>query len=220
MTKYLRELFVRLQLGLLLNTGEKLHALTGKMKNLVFGPLAGSKFVKDIGIPSKRYAKQTLCAQIAINIFGLDKNEEFSRTRYEDLAPFFEEYADPKGADQIRYQRLSTELQKVLDGLSDIFGAKAGDLKNRSYILSLALYFYQPGIPAADRKKFEEFALALWKRLREEAKLGLDRKNRELYKFQSYLSSAPGEAYQIEGRQTKLEEYFTFYRARNKIKGD
>lgn len=34
--EYLRELFLRLQLGLLLITGEKLHAATGAMQKLVF----------------------------------------------------------------------------------------------------------------------------------------------------------------------------------------
>ena len=36
---YLKLLFIRLQLGLLLNTGEKLHAASGKMKQLVFRKL-------------------------------------------------------------------------------------------------------------------------------------------------------------------------------------
>src|SRR5262249_43331547 len=42
---YLGDLFVRLQLGLLLNAGEKLHAASGRMKNFVFGSLASNKFV-------------------------------------------------------------------------------------------------------------------------------------------------------------------------------
>ena len=67
---YVRELFVRLQIALLLNTGEKLHAAKGKMKYLVFGRLAKHQFITKIGVSDKRYAKETLCAQICINSFS------------------------------------------------------------------------------------------------------------------------------------------------------
>lgn len=48
--EYLRELFIRLQLGLLLNTGEKLRASTGKMKNFVFNIMASEEFIKALGM--------------------------------------------------------------------------------------------------------------------------------------------------------------------------
>src|SRR3990172_12244865 len=62
---YLRDLFIRLQWGLLLNTGEKLHAATGKMKNFVWN-FANQSFITNLGIPERRYARQTLCAQITL----------------------------------------------------------------------------------------------------------------------------------------------------------
>lgn len=36
------------------------------------------------------------------------------------------------------------------------------------------------------------FAMKILKRLKEEAKLGIRRQNEELYRFESYLSNAPG----------------------------
>jgi hypothetical protein len=74
---YLRMLFVRLQLGLLLLTGEKLNAATGKMKKLVFRKLAEHTFIRSIGIPARRFAKPTLCAQICINSFTREKCQFF-----------------------------------------------------------------------------------------------------------------------------------------------
>lgn len=74
---YLRILFVRLQLGLLLNSGEKLHAATGKMKQFVFGKLAPHPFITNIGISKRRYTKETLCAQIALNSFSREKLKAF-----------------------------------------------------------------------------------------------------------------------------------------------
>ena len=218
--EYLRQLFVRLQLGLLLNTGEKLHAASGKMKNFVFNIIASHDFVKSIGIPERRYAKQTLGAQIAINSFTHAKLDQFARTRYDDLLQFFQEYADPQGKDLDRFNRQSKLIVDTLDMLSRCFGDKAKDLKNRSYVLSIYLFMEQHHISAEECRQFQTFVFLLWRRLREEGRLGIDRKNRELYTFQSLLSSAPGEQYQIERRSQKLEEYYGFYKSDGKIKGD
>ena len=55
------------------------------------------------------------------------------------------------------------------------------------------------------------FTIKLLSRLKEEAKLGIYRHNEELYKFESYLSNAPGEKYQIENRHKKLIELFEYF---------
>jgi hypothetical protein len=217
---YLRELFVRLQLGLLLNTGERLHAETGKMKNFIFHTLAGHKFIKEIGIPARRYGKETLCAQISINSFAREKQGAFSRTRYEDLSSFFREYADPQGKDSEFFKTRTKSIIEVLDQLWEYFGDSSNRLNNRMYILTIYMFVEQPGVLKKEQKMFVEFIFVLWRRLKEEARLGIDRKNRELYSFQSYLSSAPGEQYQIERRHKKLEQYFEFYKTKRKIVGD
>lgn len=100
------------------------------------------------------------------------------------------------------------------------FGNEARELKNRSYILSVFLYVEVHGLKDNEEKPFVEFVFRLWRRLREEANKGMDRKNRDLYTFQSYLSSAPGEPYQIEGRNKQLREFFEFFKEKKKIKGD
>jgi hypothetical protein len=207
-------------LGLLLNTGERLHAETGKMKNFVFGALADHKFIKAIGIPVRRYAKQTLCAQISINSFAREKQKAFSRTRYEDLSNFFKEYADPQGKDLEFFKSQTKSISNILDRLWECFGESSKNLKNRMYILSIYLFVEDHAVPKKEEKTFSEFIFLLWKRLKEEAALGIDRKNRELYSFQSYLSSAPGEEYQIARRHEKLQNYYAYYKAREKIRGD
>lgn len=218
--KYLRLLFVRLQLGLLLNTGEKLHAATGKMKHLVFSDLAEHKFIEALGIPTRRYAKQTLCAQICVNSFTRKKVGEFARTRYDDLISFFTEYADPRGSDLDLFKERTTKISQVLDLLWSCFREKTKELTNRSYILSIYLFVEQYPPSATELKQFSNFIFQLWKRLREESRSGMDRKNRELYSFQSLLSSAPGEEYQIRRRHEKLEGYYKYFRTKQKIKGD
>lgn len=225
---YLRKLFVRLQIALLLVTGEKLHALSGAMKEFVFGKMVSHRFIKALGIPTRRFAKQTLCAQICINSFMRSKPgiESFVTTRYENLQHFFQEYGQPQAKDKEFFETRTSKIQIVLNELSKAFGDRASELKNRSYILSLYLFFEEllgnkDEFPKADSERFAEFSFKLWKRLREEAKKGFDRTNKELYTFGTYLSSAPTEKYQIDRRNQKLLEYYDHFKnTGGTIKGD
>ncbi len=219
--EYLRLLFVRLQLGLLLTAGEKLHAATGRMKNFVFDKLSVHSFVERVGIPERRFAKPTLCAQICINSFTRQKLKRFARTRYEDLSYFFIEYSDPRGKDLEFFQSQTKRILEVVDRLAIIFGDRANRLKNRSFILSVYLLVEErDDIVVKGKKLFADFVFLLWSRLKAEGDLGMDRQNRDLYFFDTLLSSAPGEAYQIERRHAKLVEFFEHYKRTGKIKGD
>jgi hypothetical protein len=222
---YLRELFVRLQLGLLLNAGEKLHATKGKMKSFIFSTLVSHQFILHLGIPKRRYARETLCAQICINSFSRAKLREFSRTRYDDLLHFFTEYADPRGPDLALFTAQSAKIASTLDQLWKCLGEDARQLRNRSYILSIYLFVEELVAQSGDLSKrecksFADFVAQLWKRLKEEMRLGVDRKNRELYSFETLLSSAPGEEYQIKRRHERLADYYSHYKDKGKIKGD
>jgi hypothetical protein len=226
---YLRDLFLRLQWGLLLNTGEKLHATQGKMKQFVFSTFVGHPLVKNLGIPKRRYAKQTLCAQITINFFSKKKNEIFSRTRYEDLIHFFSEYEEPRGKDLQTFQQTTKRILQISDQLWETFDSDGKllrkALRSRSYILSVFLFFdaliaEHGELSSKAKKEFADFVFKLAKRVREESRLGIDRKNRELYSFDTMLNSAPGERYQIERRHEKLGEYYEYFQKFERIKGD
>ncbi len=224
--EYLRELFLRLQLGLLLKSGEKLHAFVGSMRDFVFNNMKESKFIKKISISPRRFAKETLCAQIAINSFSRTTIKEFSRTRYEDLKYFLDNYQNPTGKEQEIFKTQTKVILATLEKLNKFFGDKAHELKNRSLILSIYL-FVEELSKSSNTEKFEKimpkfvtFILKFAKRLREEAKAGFKRQNEELYIFESYLSNAPGEKYQIEKRHNKLHEFFDYYQKKSKIKGD
>lgn len=159
--KYLRELFIRLQLGLLLITGEKLHAASGQMKEFVFKKLVSLRFVKELGIPNRRYSKETLCAQICINSFNYEKLNAFSRTRYEDLQYFFKEYEHPQGNDLKFFQEKMKKICGIMELLWKCFGRKSGELRNRSYILSVYLFleelYKNQGVLLKGSKVFHEF---------------------------------------------------------------
>lgn len=221
--KYLRDLFVRLQLGLLLNPGERLNAASGQMKDFVFAKLAKQSFILKLGIPSRRFARENLCAQIAINVVSKTKSREFTRTRYEELLRFFEIYAEPKGAEAAIFSSCKEGMIRALTGLNSTFGQDAFRLTNRSFILSIYFLFTHTfdgkSVKDAERQKFVQFVLGLWQGIKDEAKLGIDRKNRELYDFQSLLSSAPGEKYQIERRDVKLRQFYSEYCKTGRLPG-
>jgi len=223
---YLRKLFIRLQLGLLLNTGEKLHATSGELRDFVFRTFVKHPFIRRVRIPERRYAKETLCAQICINSFSRARFGSFSRTRFEDLSAFFQEYANPAGGDKQVFQEQCKHVLDICGFLDDNFKDRANVLRNRSFILSVYLFadeaYGMGSKQERDRtmKKFVDFVIKLLRRLKEEAEAGIKRSNEELYVFQSYLSISPGEKHQIERRQIKLKELFDYYVDRSKIKGD
>jgi hypothetical protein len=223
--EYLRELFIRLQLGLLLVAGEKLHALSGEMKHFIFGRFVSGSFLKGVKLPSRRYAKETLGAQIAINSFTRAKIGAFARTRYEDLEFFFHEYEAPQGQDLTFFRERTKHLVEVANRIASAFADKLDALRNRSYILSIFLLFeelLQSGefTKSTSERKFVQFAVTLWRRLKEEGKAGIDRENRELYAFENLLSSAPGERYQIERRHETLNRFYAHFKKTNAIVGD
>lgn len=226
--EYLRQLFLRLQFGLLLVTGEKLHAASGEMRTLVFDELAKRNFIQELGLPKERarFARETLCAQMCINSFTRKKlGGRFERTRYDDLLHFFEEYQRPQGKDRTFFDQQSKRITTVLDQLWQAFGDDTKTLRNRSYILSVYLLFEELGdkdgkVSAAKKREFAQFVLTLWNELREDARKGVNKHDEELYKFQTYLSSAPTERYQIERRHEKLREFYKQFKKTGKIKGD
>jgi Protein of unknown function DUF262 len=221
---YLRELFIRLQLGLLLITGEKLHAASGAMKKLTFELLPAQRWVKALGIPARRFAKETLCAQMAVNVFSIAKNKVFARTRYEDLQYFFQEYSAHTGEDKSIFSECESLMLLLMKELAAAFGDKAKMLTNRSYILSLFLManaLREEGqFAVADASRMANFALHFWRRLREEMKAGIKRRNDLLFQFQAQLSSAPGEKYQIERRHRSLMDSYRHFLGDGKLPGD
>jgi len=224
---YLSELFMRLQWGLLLVTGEKLNAASGEMKRFVFDQLAKRNFIQELGLPKARtrYARETLCAQICINSFSRAQYDgAFTRTRYEDLLDFFKAYSHPTGKDKVFFTQQTTKITTVVDELWRAFGEDTENFSNRSYLLSVYLLFEELAgkdgkVTDKIRKEFSEFVTTFWQQLKDEAKKGFNRTDEELYRFQAYLSSAPTERYQIEKRHSALEEYYAYYKKHGKIKG-
>ncbi|MDX6403443.1 MAG: hypothetical protein QOH70_898 [Blastocatellia bacterium] len=221
---YLRELFVRLQWGLLLVTGEKLNAASGEMKTFVFDQLAKRNFILELGLPKERtrYARETLCAQISINSFTrAQPGNRFARTRYEDLLGFFNAYAHPTGKDRTFFDRQTKKITTTIDQLGQALAKDTKSFSNRSYLLSVYLLFEKLAdkegkVPENVRKEFAEFVVSLRNQLKEEAKKGFNRTDEDLYRFQAHLSSAPTERYQIERRHEELRKFYDRFKSKSR----
>ena len=190
--------------------------VAGAMKDLVFKVLALHEFVSNLGIPERRFARQTLCAQICINSFARAITGSFARTRYEDLQYFFQKFEHPTGSDKTTFDTQSEKIAAILDDLWQAFAKDTKRLRNRSYILSVYLFYEElsgkEGVISAEEKtKFAEFILTLWDSLKDEASKGIKRSDEGLYQFETYLSSAPGEKYQIERRHERLRAYYEHF---------
>src|SRR4030067_564475 len=128
--------FLRLQIASVLNAGEKLHAMTGDMRDWIFHEVVNHDFFKKINIPRRRYAKEQVAAQIALNAFSKLHNDTFRRSRYVDLQYFFKQYNKFDKKDKY----LISEIQKRMDMLSKYFGDKLTYISNRAIAVSVYLY--------------------------------------------------------------------------------
>ena len=77
--------FTRLNLGTIINSGEKLHAMMGDLRDRCFDGLGEHPFLAGTNIPTRRYAREQVAAQIVAQIFELDESGGYARTRHFDL---------------------------------------------------------------------------------------------------------------------------------------
>ena len=215
-------MFLRLQLGSPLNAGEKLNAMVGDMKNLIFKGIGKHPFFKTLKIPQRRFSKELTAAQIAINFFSQRELGSFQRARFVDLQDFFKLHLSFSKEEKKIADKLSEKLDQVYSILSL---EKNLVLKNRA--IGVTTFFFISNLidEKANDKRIEQFTTFLVEfltRLREQVEKGIDieTRYRDLLKFQAYVSQAAVEKYAFENRLTFLDEYFKHYLKTGKIKGD
>ncbi len=220
-------MFLRLQLGAHLNGGEKLKAMVGNMRDFIFkkynslSALGNHEYFEYLKIPQRRFSKELTAAQIAINFFSINKNEEYKRARFVDLQEFFKNYQKFDSQDSNIAELLVKRLDEAHTNIIQHGGL---DLKNRA--IGVSTFFFINKLLATDQineiKHFIEFLRLFITRLKEQVEKGIDieARYRDLLKFQTYISQAAVEKYAVENRQKLLEDYFKFYLDKGKIKGD
>jgi len=218
-------MFLRLQLGASLNVGEKLKAMVGDMKDLIFGskkikkPLGIHPYFNFLNIPKRRFSKELTAAQITINFFSLYKGKGFQRARFIDLQEFLKNYVSFTEEEKKITNLLRERLDRVYNSIKDFSELT---LKNRAIGIT-TFFFINKLIESNVEQKipnFIKFLNTFLSKLKKEVEKGIDidPEYRDLLKFQAYISQAAVEKYAIENRQKFLEEYFEFYLQNKRIK--
>lgn len=212
--------FLRLQLGQILNAGEKLHAMIGKMRDFIFSDIGLHRFFEGISIPYRRYAREQVAAQITLNYFSKREKGAYHTTRYIDLQEFF------KGKSKFNKhdKDLTNELKLKLDKISDHFKETLGLITNRAIAVSVFLFISEMIDQGKEKeiKKFERFFIKLVKTLKWQVSKGvhMDEVYHYLLDFQTYVTQATGEKYAVQRRYDFLDREFSYYKSNKVLKGD
>jgi len=213
-------LFLRLQLGEVLNSGEKLHAMTGEMRDFVFEQLGKRPFFQATRIPYRRYGREQTAAQTAINAVARQKSGDFARSRYIDLQLFFKEYRTIPSD----YKRITDNLCEAADALESKHKDVVSLLRNRAIVVSVLLYAHQLQLAKQTKRiaVFAQFLPEFVARLKWQTRLeaGFDLEYAELQTFQSAMTQASVEKSATKTRHELLEMYFQEFEKSGRIKGD
>lgn len=213
-------LFLRLQIASVLNAGEKLNAMTGDMRNWIFFNVVKQDFFTKIKIPQRRFAREQVAAQIALNAFSKRDNGSFQRSRYNDLQEFFKRYNKFSPDDK----KLTKEIENIFKIIVKYFGDRLKHVNNRAIAVSIYLFvskMIEDG-REVEIKEFVEFFIKFLKTLKWQIPkgVGMNEAYYDLLKFQTNISQAAGEKSSIQKRHDFLNEYFYFYKEKGLIKGD
>lgn len=213
-------LFLRLQIASVLNAGEKLNAMTGDMRNWIFFTVVKHDFFKKIRIPQRRFAREQVAAQIALNAFSKRDNGSFQRSRYNDLQEFFKRYNKFSPDDK----KLTKEIENIFEIIVKYFGNRLKHVNNRAIAVSIYLFvseMIEDG-REVEIKEFVGFFIKFLKTLKWQIPKGVEMNEAyyDLLKFQTNITQAAGEKTSIQKRHDFLNEYFHFYKEKGLIKGD
>lgn len=220
---YINELFRRLNLGIPLNTAERLHSMTGDMRNFIFETIGpNGPFIGKTSLSSKRFSRELAVAQLVFNSMFFREEEEFKRARWEELDEFFKKHAKFSDKDITKPKKIEETLKKI----DVVFGNRAEKLRGRASLVSA--YLFAEKLVLENREKelhqFAKFYLKLLDRIREENNLINNYKAPEnieiLEGFYKNLQQASVEPYSIKRRHGFLDMAFRHFKETGKIIGD
>ena len=207
--------FARLNLGTIINSGEKLNAMVGALRDRCFDDLGTHPFLGSISIPTRRFAREQLAAQITAQVFAVDEGTntglvEFARTRHMDLQRLFKDHAflDRDKEDGIE------RLQRLLDLLAGQMQSFPV-LRSRAIVLSAVLLAYQEGIQTDEEARmFADFVSDFVHRLNSQIRKEPhpDHEYDYLLEFQRHLTQASVEKAAVAARAATLARAFAHWK--------
>ena len=212
--------FTRLNLGTIINSGEKLNAMVGDLRDECFseGRLGSHPFLNATRIPTRRFSRQQVAAQILAQVFSLEDTGEFTRVRHFDLQRLF------KVNSSLTQERkdLVDRIVRLLDALEHPFSGSAV-LRNRAITVSTVLLAWANDAETEQQaSQLLEFIEEFQRRLSWQVRLGLDsdQEYRYLLDFQRYVTQASAEKPGFAARAETLQQGFSYWRDHNALIGD
>lgn len=207
--------FLRLNLGALINAGEKLHAMVGEGRDRLFRNLGAHRFLDRAEIPTRRFAREQVAAQSWYQGYNRRTRGEFARARHLELQRFLkEQYEIDTSAREV-----ADELYATMDALESAGDEWAGLLRNRATAVSVLLLAWERGVGQGGDEtgpfvKFvEAFITAL--RVKTDQIRTLDSQagesQRYLIDFQRHVTQAAIEKPAVEQRNQILTEQYEQY---------
>jgi hypothetical protein len=215
--------FTRLNLGAIINSGEKLRAMVGDLRDECFEEIGKHAFLDAVNIPTRRYSREQTAAQIIAQVFALEESreaggKEFARTRHLDLQKLFKQHAELRQKER----KWIDNVEKVMDDLRASF-QKWELLRSRAMVVSTVVLAYdrrhRDGLDVRELTTFMECFL---QRLKEQLAMGLDYdpEFRYLIEFQRNVTQASVEKKAVLARATVLEAEFEKWRSHGVLSGD
>ena len=212
--------FTRLNLGTIINSGEKLNAMVGELRDICYekGGLKDSQFLSQVKIPTRRFAKEQVAAQIVQQIFALKERNSYTRGRHFDLQVLF------KDGSILSNQRRETirRLENMLSVLAKGFEGKP-ILKNRAITVSTVLLAWTLDVNTEKQaKRIAEFVDELLCRMAWQVKKGLnaDEEYHYLLEFQRHITQASVEKPAIKGRAKAMQKQYQKWESGGQLEGD
>ena len=215
--------FLRLNLGTLINAGEKLHAMVGGMRDVVFADdgIGKHAFFDCVRIPTRRYAKELTAAQVLLQMFSISELEEFSRARHVELQRFLKQHEDLDPS-----HSLVQEARATLDAMSDGVANAADYLRNRAVTVSLILLAWQRSVASGELEvdRFWDFASTFMERLGTQVErmksFNVDAEYQHLVEFQRHLIQAAVERPALTRRHEILSRSLDQWLRNGRLEGD
>lgn len=202
----LSDLFLRLQLGVPTNSGEKLNAIKSNMREFV-KKLAEIEFMKNVSMPKRRFAKEQVCAQICRNSINQFMVKGFKDAKFEDLKEMYKSNYD--------FSEKSNEAKRILETfsmLNKIFGKDAVEIRNRAGIVSIYFFVEESLLDGSlDKESIKRFYIQFLGELKDEVGKGIDAEKRSLVTYYNKVVQGADSGSAIAFRHYALKQFFEEY---------
>ncbi len=211
--------FTRLNLGTIINSGEKLNAMVGDMRDVCFDEtgLGQHRFLAGVKIPTRRYSKEQTTAQILAHVFSIKQTGDYTRTRHFDLQRFFKEHVTLADVERGWIDGLRATFDRLADAFEDLT-----IIRNRAITVSTALLAWKLELGAEEADEYAEFIEQFVCRLNWQVAKGLEMDNeyRYLMDFQRHVTQASVEKPAVKARAEFLETQYQSWLENQQINGD